>query len=1351
MAVLYNLLPHFIHDQFREEQYVGSLQAVTLFMDISGSTALTQTMMDHGKHGAEILSTILNRIFEPVIQAVYTHGGFITGFAGDAFTAVFPWVRDEVLLEAVQAAEEIRLAIVHQSRQSTPLGRFALEGRVGMSVGEVEWGIVGPGAHMQYFFRGAAIEGCGQAEVQAVGGQVVVDEPLGSLLAACGVALLPVGEGFSRLAEGAREASSDPLPRKSLPRLPVQETRLVGRFFPPRLFESPLQGEFRHAAIVFVGFERGLAFELLQAFVHQAILAADRLGGHFSEVEIGHKGGVLLLYFGAPLAYEDNLKRALNFIVTFRERLAENNLAQVNWRGGLTFGAVYAGLIGTPYRGKYSLLGATVNFAARLMEKAGWGDVYVAENVQGSEEKEFAFQSVGEFAYKGFQTPVLTYRFVGASSVFEEATALEKAIMPPMIGRELDFEQLMEAVEPVFYGYFAGVAVVYGDPGMGKSRLIHALLRALSGRVTWLTAQNDPVLRQPFGPFIYLLKQYFRQQPDKPHACNQKAFEERFSHLVAQLQARAQAGETPSQKASLNLLLTTLMQKKSFLGALVGLHWTDSLYEKLDERGRFQNSLLAIKTLILAESRLQPVILALEDAIRLDDASQEMLNFLTINTSQSPLFILITSRYREDGSLPVFKLAQSLQPLYLELKELSETPLRALAKHILEDSIDDNLLRVLVEKTHGNPFFAQQVLYYFQENALIQRRKINEKMLWDVQVPPYETLPASIQPILNAQIDRLAPALREAVMIASVLGREFDLQVLSALLGRDVRPVAEAGVQEQIWETVNHLHYTFRHELLREAAYKLQLESRLRDLHHQALLAYETLFPDTLSRYYAALVYHAYHAGNPTKELHYTQLAGAQAAARFASNEALRYFARALVLTPSHDLPARYELLVAQESLYSLLADRTAQRVCLQQLAALLLQQPDPFRQAELCLLWANYWAALSNYPVAGAHIQQAIAYASPDHAQENTPRVARLLGQSYLLWGRNLIALSDYPLARTHLTQAYEIFESIGAETEMAHALHALGTAHSYQGHYEATLKNYREALFLYRKTGNRQGEAHTLNNLGTVAADLGNPAEEQAYYEQALQIRREIGDRLGEADSLNNLGLTERTLGEYARARDYYHQALEIYYEIQNRKGEQNILHNLGEAFYYLKMYVEALASYRQALFLARELKDRDGEALNLFHIGNVLRDTGNLAQAEAHYHQALALHREVGRAQYEPEDLASLADVALLQQKLPQALTYVREILPLLTQTPTLDGSEEPFRVYLTCYHVLTAANDPAAYPLLQQASELLLARSARLLDPQMRRKFLENNPWHMEVLDLWKNANRAVQRAVQRAVT
>ncbi|HLF90663.1 MAG TPA: tetratricopeptide repeat protein, partial [Anaerolineales bacterium] len=554
------------------------------------------------------------------------------------------------------------------------------------------------------------------------------------------------------------------------------------------------------------------------------------------------------------------------------------------------------------------------------------------------------------------------------------------------------------------------------------------------------------------------------------------------------------------------------------------------------------------------------------------------------------------------------------------------------------------------------------------------------------------------------------------------------------ILGKDIKGIVEETERKQIWESTDGLRYSFRHELLRDAAHKIQMDTRLYELHQKAAQAYETLYADTLPWHYVELVYHYNQAQDEEKERYYAKLAGDQAAARFANKEAISYYSRALELTPATETEFRYQLLIAREKVHQLLGERQPQADDLKALAELVQTLGDPHKQAEVSLHWANYWESINDYSAANLAVQQAIEFAN--QKAPDGPDAANLVAQSHLIWGRSLTALSDYAAAREHHERALEIFRSVGNENEAANALQYLGTVFTYQANYNLALKHYRETLYLYRKMGNRQGEAHVLNNLGTIAANQGNLAEEKNYYELALRIRQEIGDRNGEADTLNNLGLTARSLGDFMLARDYYRQALEIYFEVQDRFGEQVILHNLGEAFYYLKMYPEALASYRQALFIGREIGDRDGEALTLQHIGNVLRDTGNLVQAEQHYQQALALHRELGQFQYKAEELAGLADVAFVRENVPQALKYVREIMLILSRNPSLEGSEEPLRVYLTCYHVLNAAGDLQANQILQNAYQLLTSRKERILDTEMRRKFIENNPWHMEVLTLWK---------------
>jgi tetratricopeptide (TPR) repeat protein len=242
------------------------------------------------------------------------------------------------------------------------------------------------------------------------------------------------------------------------------------------------------------------------------------------------------------------------------------------------------------------------------------------------------------------------------------------------------------------------------------------------------------------------------------------------------------------------------------------------------------------------------------------------------------------------------------------------------------------------------------------------------------------------------------------------------------------------------------------------------------------------------------------------------------------------------------------------------------------------------------------------------------------------------------------------------------------------------------------AGAKHYHEqALHIYRELGNRRGESQALVNLGYFFYGLGDYDQARAYCEQARQVHRELGNRQGECYALNNLGLACACQGDYAQAKAYLEQSLDIGRAIDEPRIVGYILSNLGNALAGLGLLTEAADACRQALVLWRELNQP------------------NLAT----------------------EPLAGLARIALAQGDLSRAQAHVEEILGHL-ESGTLHGTEEPARIYMTCYHILRANQDPRAPGILITAHHLLQEQAATIGNEEMRRSFLENVPTHREIL-------------------
>ena len=235
----------------------------------------------------------------------------------------------------------------------------------GLSAGLVEWGIIGPPNHKTYFFRGPAIQGCALAEQTASSSDIVLDGSVQSLLAPDDVLAQPQPGGFAHLLAIAVKV---PRPkRKSGITFPIR-VALAEHFFPLSLGAMGQHGEFRNVATVFLSFAGDPPLAQLDDFISRVMGMMRQFGGHFAEVDFGDKGGLALVYFGAPTTHENDIARALDFVLALQIELAEVGLL---WRAGISFGPVYTGLIGTVVRGKYSTLGNQVNLASGLAGAMG--------------------------------------------------------------------------------------------------------------------------------------------------------------------------------------------------------------------------------------------------------------------------------------------------------------------------------------------------------------------------------------------------------------------------------------------------------------------------------------------------------------------------------------------------------------------------------------------------------------------------------------------------------------------------------------------------------------------------------------------------------------------------------------------------------------------------------------------------------------------------------------------------------------------------------------------------------------------------------------------------------------------
>jgi class 3 adenylate cyclase len=368
-----NLVPQFILEKYIQRQMSGHFAGVSLFADISGFTTVTNALMQHGYEAAETMADIMSAIFGPLVQYVHAYGGFIATFAGDAFTALFPIAEDgDNYMQALAAASSIQQYMAANPTRVTPYGNFPFTIKLGLGDGEVEWGILLPkdsGVSLEdtavkaaYFFSGPAVEAAAIAEHHAQSGNLILTPTVYERVQSF-IKVVPIGGGDER---HSRLLSADGLPSRlpaalSSLRVISEQIACEQAFIPTNILERTTNGDFRHVVSVFLklmGIETG---QDLALFMQSVFALQEQFGGYLNLVDFGDKGCNILLCWGMPASFENDIERALDFVLEL------GNHTPGTFRAGITYRPMYAGLAGSSDRGEFTCYGDGINLAARLM------------------------------------------------------------------------------------------------------------------------------------------------------------------------------------------------------------------------------------------------------------------------------------------------------------------------------------------------------------------------------------------------------------------------------------------------------------------------------------------------------------------------------------------------------------------------------------------------------------------------------------------------------------------------------------------------------------------------------------------------------------------------------------------------------------------------------------------------------------------------------------------------------------------------------------------------------------------------------------------------------------------------
>jgi predicted ATPase/class 3 adenylate cyclase len=954
----------------------------------------------------------------------------------------------------------------------------------------------------------------------------------------------------------------------------------------------------------------------LQNELFEELAAAVRSFGGFVDKFIGD---ALLALFGAPVAHEDDPERALRAALDMAQRTARLGESSAAYAGGplmlhigINTGPVVTGGLGVGHSKSYSVTGDTVNTAQRLQTLGAPGEILVGPLTHRLTRHAFAYESLGSIELRGKVGSVLVHRLVEPLAAPRTARGLEAlGLGTPLIGRDAELERMLASLELACGGQAQLVRLV-GEAGIGKSRLVHEFISRVGyekrfANVAVRLSACSPLGEQSYGAIGAVVRSAAGMMLNDPP-------NEMRAKLAALLAELGLAGDDAERLMPL-------------LYHVVGLGDPDDAMRHVEPEQLRRQILYAIRTLIERRLTLSPLLIIVEDLHWADAVSLEALRFVMDRLERTRLMLLLTQRPGlEQGQLESSRVSHTA----LRLSPLRVAEGEKLLATLFGDSWARSAAKLrdkILDRAEGNPLFIEEIVRGLIEIGTLKR----DGQQWQVlEGGTAAEIPATVQAMLLARVDRLPHEARRLAQEAAVIGPSFDAALLRSIATDPTR--LEAGLEllcdaEIIEEvagagSISSHCYRFVQTLLHDVIYQNLLLRRRTEMHGQIGEALERLYGEAPERLedLTQLGHHFILSPAREKGARYLMAAGERARMIYANDDAVRFYERALsALSANDQTPLRLQL-----------SERIAD-LC-----------GSAGRRDEA---HEHYKSVLHAYRQAGERTAEA--------------RLLRKIGRLLRDAGKRESAEARY-------AEAAAALEGLDAPIEQALLSQERGHSAFRLGDYAAAVKWAEDAL-LHTQTLSPdvdpdvrreavRAKAEALNTKGVALARLGRNSEAVNEVERSVATA-EGADLLSAAcRGYNNLAVLYSVV-DSARAIEVCRRGLEVARRIGDLGFEARLLANLAVACctFTDRCGAEGVPAAEKAVEIDLALDQREHLAVPLIVLGQIHQCHFQPELAARYYNQALAVAQETGDPQLLFPCYDGLATLSLDSGDIAQAERY------------------------------------------------------------------------------------------------
>ncbi len=1003
-------------------------------------------------------------------------------------------------------------------------------------------------------------------------------------------------------------------------------------------------GERRHAAVVVTGVADYAAMierlgpaeidRMLHSVREIATEVATRHGGIVNHVE----NDEAVLLFGVVESHEDDSLRAVRAALELHARVRALSATgagdtRVRMRSGVHTGALVAQRQRSGDR-RFRLTGAPLDVASRLAALASSDALLLSPEAHRLVAPFIETEASAPLTLQPDAAPVIPRRVIGEATIHTRLEIAERTGLSPFAGRTSELQSLEELLASAISGD-GGFAVVIGDPGAGKSRLLLELRRRVERTPAQLVLGRCDAYggTSPYTPIVQALRELLGLSVSAGPLTAEQVIE-RVRSVDATLE-----DSLPLYCA----LLSVESAAHPLPRHLHGEHLQAAMLE-------------ALAALVTLQARHRPLVLLLEDWHWSDDASRRALEQLAEIAPAHPLLLIVTCR-PESG----IQWSATERGVILHLRPLSlESSTEIIGGVLGADRVAAELAEQLHERTGGNPFFLEETCQALLEQHLVVVRN-GEAVADEVEV--LTQLPETVQAVIRTRLDRLTPESRDVLRVASVIGREFTRAVLDELAGSELdiaqqlNELRRTGLVQQT-SVVPEPVYRFKHVLTQEVAYDTLLEHQRQTLHGKAASVIEQRYADRLDDHREQLAHHYSHAGQWLHAIRHG-IASADRShglSQFADALAMLDRTRAWVERVANDV-RRGELLAdvcfRQERLCETLGIRARQITIVEELIALLAPHGGSRQLAEAYLRQGDVFILLRRFDAADRSLATALRLSRELGDVNGERNAARSFGLLRSHEGRYEEAVTTIERALALDMQLGEHAAAAGEVASLGNVLRKMGrpldaiealmqarqrlsretdpskwcavltviaSAHRDLGDDETALRFLMEARDTAIERQLPILASFSLPAIAHIQLQQGNVEEGLATYRQAAGLSRRARHADGLAQSLRALGEVLLGLDRFEEAVPPLLEAADIFAQLEDRDTESHLWQRLATAYERSGRPVEANAFWDRVHERCEGSGDPAGEALALEGIARCARQRGVRASAITTYERAL-----------------------------------------------------------------------------------------------------------------------------------